>query len=59
MVRPPADVLEPVEPPAPVPLARPATHAVARLMILDGWMAVAILAVALIGIFVLGLWFTR
>lgn len=59
MARPPADVLEPVDPPAPTTPPRPAMRAVARLMSRAGWIAVAILAAALIAIFVLGLWFTR
>lgn len=58
-MRPPADVLEPAEPPAPTPAPRPTHPVVARLMSYDGWIAVAILVVVLIAIFVVGLWFTR
>lgn len=59
VVRSPADVLEPADPPAPVSPAHPTGQVIARLMGYEGWIAVAILAAALIGIFVLGLWFTR
>ena len=59
MTRPPADVLEPAEPQPPVPAVRAAARAAERLMSFDGWIAVAILAAALIAIFVLGLWFTH
>ncbi|MBV8527603.1 MAG: hypothetical protein JOZ75_04755, partial [Candidatus Dormibacteraeota bacterium] len=37
-LRPPADVLEPVEP-APPPVERPESRVLAAVMIYDGWVA--------------------
>ena len=59
VVRAPADVLEPAEPPPPTAASRVPGRALTLLMSHDGWIAVAILAVAVVVVFVLGLWFTR
>ena len=58
VLRPPADVLEPAEP-APPPVERGESLLLTRLMIYDGWVAIATLAALLVAVFVLGLWFTR
>lgn len=57
-LRPPADVLEPVEP-APPPVERTEGRVLSRLMIHDGWVAIGSLAVLLAAVFVLGLWLTH
>lgn len=59
VVRAPADVLEPAEPPAPDPAARPAGEVLGGVMSHGGWIAVGILAVVLVALFVVGLWFTH
>ena len=57
-LRPPADVLEPVEP-APPPVERRENRVLSAVMVYDGWVAIAVLAAALTVVFVLGLWFTH
>lgn len=57
-LRPQADVLEPAEP-APPPVEPRESRLLAAVMINDGWVVIAILAMLLVVVFVLGLWLTR
>lgn len=57
-LRPPADVLQPVEP-APPPVERAESRLLSAVMIYDGWIAIAVLAGVLVVVFVLGLWLTH
>ena len=57
-LRPPADVLEPAET-LPPGVDRPEPRLLTRLMMEDGWVAIAGLAALLAVVFVLGLWLTR
>lgn len=59
VLRAPADVLEPAEaipPPAPPP---PIGRLMADLMRGEGWLAAGVLVVALVAVFVIGLWLTH
>jgi hypothetical protein len=57
-LRPPADVLEPAEPPPP-PVERGESRLLSAVMIYDGWVAIGSLAALLAVVFVLGLWLTH